>query len=427
VSANPTFNGSYVRLMNENDSPVHWFQLNQVGVPSSYINLNSFSGYEITQLNSKTIYFQGNLENKNFDSGQLSYSTGKSYPGQHLIGNPYTSAIDISKIEFGSQDAGIIENSVYLYNTGSYDDWLAASPSNPSVDENVTPGQYIAIPKNVANRGIGIPNQIPSMQAFIVRVKSSNPSAWVKIPYSSIGTTVKNASLQRLPTVENTSTRIVVKGTKFSDSMWLISEPMCTHGFENGWDGFKFIGATVAPQIYAMESSGNYQVNSVDNIDNTNIGFMTGEDENYTLTFTHQNLAAKYPRLYLQDFQNNTLIDITESGTNYSFSAQKSSVPINRFKIVTNPGISTEETLPSIENIKVYSSNQMVSIDNKTNYSGSMFLYDLSGRLVLHKEFNANAKTSIKTDLFTGFYVSKVIVKDIEIEIKNSLQICNEK
>ena len=66
---------------------------------------------------------------------------------------------------------------------------------------------------------------------------------------------VTRASAQDL-----TGTRIDVQGTRFSDQMWLFSVASCTYGFDNGWDGFKMFGTTLAPQIFAWEPDGYYQV-----------------------------------------------------------------------------------------------------------------------------------------------------------------------
>ena len=95
VTASPTFDGAYVRELHEDDSPAHWDQLNNAS------GLTSFHGYEITQAAAKVYVIQGQLENSDYVA-TLPYTSGKSYPGQSLIGNPYTAAINITKIVFGS-------------------------------------------------------------------------------------------------------------------------------------------------------------------------------------------------------------------------------------------------------------------------------------------------------------------------------------
>lgn len=117
VVTNPTFVGSYVRKWVESGTTVsnHWVQL--VNTDSVY----SFLGYEITQPVPKTLVFQGNLINSNYSSGKLKYTPTALYPGQNVLANPYTSAIDIRQMDFGTD----MELTVYLYNTGSLTDWTS--------------------------------------------------------------------------------------------------------------------------------------------------------------------------------------------------------------------------------------------------------------------------------------------------------------
>lgn len=402
IVASPTFDGSFVREMHENNTPVHWEQLNNAST------LTSFTGYEITQIAPVTVYFQGLLENGDFSSGKLSFTTGVTFPGGHLIGNPYTAAIDISKIVFGSTNPAIIVNTVYLYNCGSLGDWTSAGSGSSS---GYAPGQYIAIPIKVSDRGIGLPAQIPSMQAFLVNVESDNALATVSIPYSSTGTVVRDTAQLRVRDIynmtssNNVGTRIDVKGSRFSDQMWIFTEPTCTHHFDNGWDGYKFFGSALTPQLFAMEADGNYQVNSVDDINNTDLGFMPGEDSIYTLTFTHENLETLYPSLYLLDLNDNTINDITQSGTNHTFIARPTAIPMKRFRILTSPQVTGLQNTGS--QLIVFSSRRTLFIVNKSNSKGNLVLCDMSGRTIQLVPFGANCQTTIQTDLPPGAFIAK--------------------
>jgi len=397
----PTFDGSYVRQMYETGTTTteHWLQLTNAST------LTSFTGYEITQVTPKTLYFQGNLENGDYTSGQLSFTSGATYPGQHLIGNPYTAAIDISKIIFGSQ----MLKTVYLYNTGSSADWAGHSiDSSNTSNNNNTPGQYIAVPQ--ANAGdAGLQHQIPSMQAFLVRAKIYDPAATVSIPYSSANTVVKNINLQRARASEKICTIINVKGQRYGDCMWIFSDPYCSHNFDNGWDGEKFFGSALAPQIFAMEADGNYQVNSVNDMNNTDIGFWAGVDTNYTLTFTNQNFSLQYSNLYLRDLQENTITDITQSGTIYSFTALPTDSPVKRFNILTrSKNTDTSFESPNAENkqLKIFNSQDNIFVHNSSNMSGNLKLYDISGRCIQNKPFIANGVTTIPMNLPAGIYIA---------------------
>ncbi len=412
MSPSPTFDGSYVRQMFETGTSTteHWLQLTNAS------NLTSFTGYEITQLSPKTIYFQGELENNDFNSGKLSYTTiGATYPGQHLIGNPYTAAIDIKKIVFGSSVATIIENTVYLYNTGSFADWTS---TGSGVVSGASPGQYIAVP--VQSAGVnGLPAQIPSMQAFLLRVKSDNALATVSIPYSAAGTVVKNTDMQLTKAANNSSssdkvcTRIDVKGSRYADRLWIVSEPTCTRGFDNGWDGVKFLGLSLSPQLFAMEVDGDYQVDAVADMNNTELGFQAGEDVEYTFTFNQQNITSKYAGVYLVDSVENKTVDITESGSTYKFVAESAPTKVNRFKIVTRPN---ENVAPDADTkVKLFSSKGTIFVQNISNSNGELSLYDMAGHYIKKVIFGANEITTVSTNINPGVYVAKALTNGEEI------------
>ncbi len=407
VVTNPTFsnyinginNGSYINKQNEPGTAVlgnYWVSQGNTAV------LVPFAGYEITQKFAKTITFQGQLVNSTFQE-TLTYTTGAKYPGQHLYGNSYTSAININNIIFGDD----MEKTVYLYNTGSYADWTVQTGFFVN-----NAGQYIAAPYITAGTD-SIPGQICSMQGFLVKAMRSSTNATIEIPYNSVA--MKNTDKQRVRSVisEKLYTRIDVAGTRYSDKMWIFTDPSCTRGFDNGWDGYKFMGSSIAPQLWAIETAGDYQVDAVDDVNNTDLGFTRGEDTNYKLTFTHQNLSAQYAALYLIDLQTNSITDITQSGTQYNFTATASS-PTKRFKIVTSPGISTDLNETANNRIKIYSSEKTIFINNTSDQTGDVYIYDIAGRMVEKIRYNPNSVTTVNTNLASGSYIAKSNIHDSE-------------
>jgi len=420
ATTSPTFDGAYVRQLHENDTPAHWEQL------SNTSGLTSFTGYELTQAAAKTYVFQGQLENSDY-SATLPYTSGASYPGQSLIGNPYTSAISISKIVFGSK----MLKTVYIYNTGSLVDWQNAGSGNSSdsINTNTTPGQYTAVPQAQAGNA-GLQHQIPSMQAFLVRAQSNDANATIYIPYSVASTVVADSVPQRVSAMHSSAaasakvwTRIDVAGTRFADKMWIFTEPYCSHSFDNGWDSEKFLGSALAPQIYSMETDGDYQVNSVDNMNNTYIGFQTGEDSIYTMTFSNQNLGLKYTNVYLVDSVSKKTVDVTDSGATYTFKTLPTDTIIKRFKIVTilntvtDPNPPTGITTPTADDstIKVFNSLQTLFIDNKTNENGFILLYDIAGRFIARYQFAGNEVTTFQTGLSPGSYIAKAVTNSLKV------------
>ena len=189
--------------------------------------------------------------------------------------------------------------------------------------------------------------------------------------------------------------------------MWIFSNANCTRGFDNGYDGEKMFGSVLAPQIFAAEASGDYQVNAVNDINNTEIGFKAGSDTNYTLTFIHNNLDSRYSALYLVDLQNNTTIDITASGSQYTFTVADQ-LSANRFKIVTAAEDPTSVTNPSeAKQFKVFTSGKLIFVNNLSNDNGYVELYNIAGQYIQKLPFGANGITTLTTQLIPGSYVVK--------------------
>ncbi len=401
LQANPSFYGAYVRRWDETGTTIsnHWVQLGNNDV------IQSFLGYEICQPSAKTYTLQGILENRDFSSGELAYTTTALYPGQHIFGNSYTAAIDITQINFGSN----MEATVYLYNTGSYNNWVTNNGETSHSPSNTNPGTYAAIPKNQAGQG-GIQGQIPSMQGFLVKAMSGSSGNTISIPYSSVA--VKNTTLQRAKAAEENDSekkqylRIDLKtDTVIVDRMWIFNEENCTRSFDNGWDGPKMLPASGTPVLCAIEKDGLYQVNSVNDMDETKLGFRKGTETEYSLTFYPKNLQQRYPAVYLLDEAVNQAVKI-ENETVYSFTATGTENLQQRFRIVTRYYEKGEPEEAS--QIKVFSSKSHIVIDNLSAENGEALIYDMAGRKVGQEKFFSETITMFG-DYPTGVYVVKAV------------------
>jgi hypothetical protein len=119
--------------------------------------------------------------------------------------------------------------------------------------------------------------------------------------------------------------------------MWIFSNPKYTRAFDNGADGRKMLGSSKVTQLYSMENDGNYQINAVNTLNETYLGFQPGEDTEFKMTFVHQNVDAQYSAVYLVDLVENKTVDITASGSEYNFTATIVTPAYQRFKIVARP------------------------------------------------------------------------------------------
>lgn len=408
VVADPTFAGSYVRIYNESQpgERTKWTQLTNSSI------LYPFKGYEITQKDSTTIYFRGELVNRS-TTISLPYTTtaGVFERGQHILSNPYTAAIDVRKLIFGSDT----ERTVYLYTTGSFANWYNSGGGTTYDDTSASAGQYLAIPQRVAGVEDGLTNDIPSMSSFVVKATDTSGAkpGSVTINYGSVifknahAQRVKSTSSANLSATDLISTKIDLIGQHYADRMWIFTEPSCTKNFDNGWDGRKILGSSLAPQIYAVEPDGDYQVNSVDDMHDTDIAFQPGDEVEYTMKFTNENIKRKYAGVYLVDLVENKTIDVTESGSTYKFATAPASEPSKRFKIITRY---YEKDAPDTEStVKIFSARGAVFIQNLSANSGECTLYDILGRAIIKKNYGPNSVTEVGGNLTLGAYITTAI------------------
>ncbi len=401
---NTTFSNCYLREWDETVTLYEdvWARRNdgtslQKGSGSA---LTNNKGYELVQQYPKIYTFKGTLQHDDFVQS-LSYTPTAYFKGQHVFGNPFTAAIDIRSIEFGANT----EHTVYQYNCGTYMDWIDNHGENIGIDgTELTPARYAVATKQTAGV-LGILRQVPSMQGFLVKA-TNEAGGSITIPYPTV---MKNSIHQRAKQDINAdivATRIDVKGANFSDKMWIFVDATCTPGFDNGWDGVKLPGDEAVTQIYGIESDGaEYQINAVNDINESIIGFKPGNDKDFTIKFTHENIHKLYSKLYLVDMLENKTVDVTADGSFYTFSA-KSGDPIKRFKITTSTtGI---EHVDFDNNIDVFVRQNVVCINNRNSSNAQIGLYDEIGRCISNIISLPNSQTEMPIELAKGVYIIKI-------------------
>jgi hypothetical protein len=360
--------------------------------------LSQSKGYELVQQFTKLYTFAGDLLDGNFTQ-TLSYTPTAAYKGQNIFGNPYTSAISI-KDQLSFTNA---VQAVYLYNTGTFNDW------NGGTVPGSGPGQYTVSTPGTAGIVDGVPTQIPSMQSFLIQSLTGGGSFTI----NRTGLT-KNTDKQRVKSntlsTPNISLKIDVIGTNSSDRMWLVVNSVCTRNFDNGYDGPKILGSAEVTQLYGLEADGNYQINVVSDINESYLGFQPGTDTQFKLIFNHQNTDSKYSSIYLTDLIANKTVDITQTGTEYSFTAASNDV-IKRFKISaitkTTTGLNSTDQSSLIN---IYGSQNSIFIDNMTDHAGEMSLYNALGSCIRVSPILPNELNQFNLNLNKGVYFVKATI-----------------
>lgn len=218
---------------------------------------------------------------------------------------------------------------------------------------------------------------------------------------------------------DETCTTIEVCDGHYVDKVWLFSINGTTNGWDNGWDGFKFLNTSAkTPQIFLKSVDGNFQVSSTTNIHNSIIGFMAGNETEYTLLFKHTNISKKYNELYLIDLIANKTINIFSQESQYAFKASKSDIT-ERFVLVTfldkdnvePANKSLESSLNQSNNVKVICSHKKIIIDNPNSEKGILRLINAqSGKMILQEDIAAETITTLESNTKTGVYIAQIIM-----------------
>ncbi|MBP6611592.1 MAG: T9SS type A sorting domain-containing protein, partial [Paludibacter sp.] len=355
--------------------------------------------YEICNQTHRKYSFAGTLNTADF-SKTLQYTPTAYYKGQNLLSNPYTGSMDIRNMQFGANT----QAAVYLYNSGTYNNWLT---SNGETTPGEGPGTYKVLTPGTAGSG-GVDAEIAGMQGFIVKA-TANPGS-VSYAKSAL---VSNSQKQRAKAVDTKmSTMIDLKGDKFSDRMWLFEMDNCTSGFDNGFDGPKMLANADVAQLYGIGTDDNYQINVLNDINNAYIGIQKGTESNFKLIFKHTNFDQKYQSLYLFDMVDNKTVDITASGSEYSFTSNVSD-PAKRFKIIGEGLINAIDKVQDSD-LKLLVNENRIIVSSKLAEIGMLKVFDCTGKLIATKPFASNSITTLQPKLNQGIYIVKLTVGNQE-------------
>lgn len=327
-------------------------------------------GYEITQPRPMTYRFTGELDlaDHNFPVDGVTGGPGVNYKDMNILANPYTAAMKIADIDWTGA-AGVAEQTVYLYNTGSREEWLA---QNGGTTNGANAGQYVkAVPRNLPGYVAGMEEEIPSLSAFMIK---SIGTGTVKYSYASL---LKNTAQNRAPRRRFSSLMIDVKSDKSADRMWLVEAQGKTKGYDDGFDGEKIFTAASA-QLYAIQDR-NYQVTTAEDLDNTELGFVAGDGaKHYTLKFNLDEMSDD--RYYLVDHLTHEQKPIT-NGMTYSFNAGAND-PANRFAISRSTKSITDDVFEG-KGIELRAkSGRTIEARNYTDETAEVEIFDVSGKVV---------------------------------------------
>ena len=359
---------------------------------TEWAQLTPFAGYALTQKEQETFTLYPQLLNENITIS-LTY-TENGMKGDNLWANSYAAPLDITK--FTPEDfSGELDQTFYLYNSGSWNAWNEGMQDGTSANGGDTPGRYYAINQAKIDQTKD-QTVIPPMQGVYMKAKPGGGSitlnyekhVWNNTQTAKMNTPLRVAGKEgeaHTQSLDFQRIRLQVNSENSgADRMYIIQDSMATAGYDNGYDAPKLMADGLV-NIYTNEPFGKMEISSTDHMDGMFIGFQAGEDTHYIMTFT----SLVGDSLYLYDLEEDKFVEMLD-GEQYHFSAIAQSTNDMRFQVLVAPTLPDETpgqgggVTTDVENIttpQLWISDRKVFVSNAKPNS-TMAIYTASGMLI---------------------------------------------
>ena len=379
----------------------HWDEV-KGWVKKSGTSLKPFVGYAFTQNKDKSATFTVTatpIIPTEIQEIPLTV-TASGMGGSNLFVNSFLAPIDLATFT-GDEFEGEVDQTFYLFNSGSWTDWQGEGGSN-HMNYGVSPGQYYALSPKGASLMDKEYDQttIPPMQGVYVIAQENG--AKIKLDYMKHVYNA-NASNRPMRAPERTSeefkrVRLQVNSQNSgADRMYVIQHEAGTAGYDNGYDA-RNMAVSGQVGIYTHEVEGQMEISVSDKIDSTYIGFRAGGDSEYTLRMT----SVVGEEFCLKDLVENVLIPVVD-GQEYIFTATPNSVNDTRFLLLDK----RNEVSTDVEDIELYIYDNVVHILEAPENS-LMSIYTVGGMLMASYKIGYAPYTVDMSGLPIGVYLLRI-------------------
>ena len=309
----------------------------------------------------------------------------------NAIGNPYTAYYPANK---NSDVSFINDNSANLDSPAVYI-W------------DVTQGKYIAITDLVSSTQRGI----PPGQGFFVKTKtgvtnlSFNESNRITKP--ATGENVFNKTENKTPFI-----KLFAQNRNIEISTDVIYSKSATLGYDINEDIINFDSSNfdMTTQLLENNKGVNYTIQSIPNNDFENqiipINLKAKSNEEIVFRASLNNLPEDL-NVFLEDRINNSFVNLNLNDT-YKIKTTEDLKNVGRFYLhLSRKSLVTD--LNSSLDTNVFNINKELHVRGLNNSKLSVFVYDISGKLISRFYQKGNGKNKFNLDdLKTGIYVIKV-------------------
>lgn len=415
VKKSPVFKGAKVRLYDEKkNDPKHYYRKWTNVMPTD--NMTAFKGYEIAPVldgSNGVRQIQGEL---NFCNQEIALTrqaavvsaskaegddNAKRYGlGYNIVGNSFMAGVDINKIKLESGETGVdMDNTVYIYTTGSWDDWKKENAQASKTSGIAAKGGYEAVPINLAGQS-GMTATIAPMQGFMVKYKNptfSTTLGKLTIPYKGVvkeGGELRAKGFVMEP--ENPDGSILVKmdNGRVYDKFFMFQRHNTTMAYDNGYDGEKLNMGE--PSAFGSTTDGQtLQVMTVPSVIGAAFSVQVSKGVNYNMELTADGLGCS--NLKLVDVKKETVTPFVDNKVKYFFVGDVDGIEENRFVFVDTPETDfakVKDTLTGIDNVSI------------TLTKGEAELFNLSGAKIGTFSLPLDAQ-KLKGQVPAGVYLIK--------------------
>ena len=409
TTKNPTFEGMWVRAYDEKLNDANHYYRKWKAVKNTD-KMKAFMGYEVAPVKdgSKGVHkIQGklNLCEQTIElTRQASVVTkveaandnAKRYGlGYNIVGNSFMAGVDIKNIKLASGEDGVkMDNTVYIYTTGSWDDWKNQNGQSVKVK-----GGYEAV--NIGKAGeSGITRTLAPMQGFMVKYSNpvySDKTGTLTIPYKGLKSEaepLRAKSFVMDGDFNRGSVMVTMDNGKVVDKFWTYQEEDATPAYDSQLEGEKLNMGE--PSVFATTTDGkNVQISSLASLIGSTFSVETAKDETYNMELNTWSL--NYQNLKLVDLKTKTVIPFNNGKARYFFTATVDGIEHNRFMFVNTPETDFAKVMGSVTGI------EGLSI---TLTKGNVELFNLSGAKVGTFSLPLDAK-KLKGQVPAGVYLIK--------------------
>ena len=302
-----------------------------------------------------------------------------------VIANSWTAPIQIDN--FIDDDLkNLAARTIYFFNTGSDPNQSGSvQPEGVTGDARWAAGTYVPVPIHAAPYSGD--STISAMQGFYVVGGALEGS--IHLDYDRLVRPQKTGQnivsgpmhVRRRAAAadgEPNVLKLFVGGNRYDDRLILLEREDFTNGFDDGWDGDKWSGNSVAPALWTLRNDNTHEaVSAIPDFEGTIIGFQAGEDDEYTFRFDY---SGEADAIYLLDTETKVYTRVL-TGNTYTFTTADNAEH-QRFVLTRSdaPQVATGVEPASDSSLKGRAKKLL--IEDKLYILLNGMLYDATGKVV---------------------------------------------